>query len=229
MSLIRKSDQHSIFTVEGCQQVVTRLHIDFKESCPDIYNQERASWWFVQQTIDILAKNPAILGSTSAFGVLIGARNNIRWNDSVSHALYIANHMSALPVIDDFIWRNGFKDAVEGALLLEWPSVIPLVEQEPESRIVTIYCRHAGGIKGKIKKSVYGHPGPHEVLDRLYEFFGEPDFVKYETAIVGNRVKLRVFYDITEESIEEVKTADDPVSLFRHELIHLAWKASGNV
>ncbi|KAF5082441.1 hypothetical protein DSECCO2_99770 [anaerobic digester metagenome] len=229
MSLIPKKTQHPVFTVEGCKKVVTFLHADFADCCPGIYENEKASWTFVQMQINILAKNSAIFGSNSAFGYLIGASNSIRWNDSVSHALYVANHISVLSVIDDFVWRSGFKDAVEGALLLEWPSVVHVVTQDPETRIVTVNCRHSGGVKGKFKKMVYGYPSPREVLNRLHEFFGDPYFVKYESAIVGDRVKLRVFYDVTENSVEEaVETDNDQVSDFRRQIIRRAWLASGN-
>ena len=63
----------------------------------------------------------------------------------------------------------------------------------------------------------------------LNEIFGSPDFVIYESAIVGNLVRLKVSYDITEDSIEEAETAIDPVSEFRREFTHLAWQASGNM
>jgi len=228
MSLIRKSNLHPVFTAEGCQQIVSELHAGFAKSCPDRYNEEKYAWWFAQRQIDILANNSAVFGSTSAFGYLIGASNIIQLHDSISQAFYIANHVSALPVVDHLIWRNGFKDAVEGALLMEWPSVVHVVTQDPETRIVTVHCRQSGGVKGRFKKIVYGYPSPQEVLNRLHEFFGNPYFVKYESAIVGDRVKLRVFYDVAENSVEEAETPVDQVSEFRRQIIHLAWVASGN-
>jgi len=229
MSLIPKKNQHPVFTASGCQKVVTSLHADFADCCPDIYENEKASWTFVQMQINILAKNSEIFGSTSAFGYLIGASNNIRWNDSVSHALYVANHISALPVIDDFVRRSGFKDAVEAAVFMEWPGIVHVVSQNPENQVVVVHCRPSKGIMGRIKKFILGYPSPDQVLSRLKEFFGDPDFIRYESGIVGDQVRLRAYYDVTEESVEEAETADDPVSEFRRELVHLAWKSSGNV
>lgn len=229
MSLIRKLDQHPVFTAEGCREVFTHLHVDFAQACPEVYKNEEFSWKFNQIQIDKLVKTPKIFGSTSAFGYLVGACNNLRWNDSVSHALFVGTHLSILPILDDFIWRSGFKDAIEGVLFMEWPNVVHAVTQDPESRIVTVFCRQSGGLRGGIKKMTFGYPSPTEVLNRLKEFFGEQYFIQYKHAIHGNQVRLAVFYNICEESVDEAKTAKDPVSEFRREIINLAWKSSGNV
>jgi hypothetical protein len=220
---------HPVFTPKGCLEVVNFLHHEFSEVSPEIYKKERSSWYLAHNQAEILVKNPSIFGSTSAFGCLIGMSNNILLNEEVSYPLHLACYLAALPVLDNFLYKGGFRDSIEDILLMEWPGVVPVVYQDPETRIVTVWTRYKDNIRGRIKKIIYRYPSPREIVTRVNEFFGVQMFVKYESAIVGDRVNFRVLLD--DEIIEDASNGDSDADVrsFLEEIISLAWKASGNM
>lgn len=216
---MRKKQSHG-FTPVGCLTAIEILQNEMKENHPIEYERESAGWIFAYDMAKRLVDCPSIFGSTSSFGVLIAMTNNPLLFNEYTHGLLVVSHLAGLSVAHDFIFGNGFVEALEGLLLLSWPGVAHRMIFSEETRTIYIFSKNPGGIRGLLYKVIFGYPSAKEIRDKIMEAVDGQYFLKFEIVVSGNVVYAKA---------KPFTCGSEKTAGFENEIINIAWRASGNV